>query len=750
MINGINIAGEASYSAEGQSLTDLRLLNFVYGSNGSGKTTISRVIHDPGSYPSCSLAWANNLPLECLVYNVDFVERNFASSIPGIFTLGEENVETLARIDELKGQLGEISATIVNRRNTLQGVDGTGGKMGELASLRADIQRECWSAKGRHDAHFKGAFTGVRNSTSNFCDRMLEEWVSNTAALHTLDDLKARAAVVFAAELPLVPLLRDPDTNDLVAGEASEIMANKIVGSGDVDIAGLIDRLGNSDWVKAGLTFHQQSQPQCPFCQQEIGEELAARIRGYFDETYEHDIARIDLAAHSYEMAADRYMDGLEAIYVASPRYLDAEAFRSLIDRARARLQVNRQSFARKRSEPSAVVALENNSAVFAEIAETISAANAEAERHNAMISDLGNQRQVLTDEIWKFLVEESRALLDAYGRNKATRDAAVMGLNNQIAQLGSQHADIERSLRDLERGITSVQPTVTEINALLKSFGFLGFMLATAGEHDNLYEIQRLDGSNAARTLSEGERTFIAFLYFYHLIRGSQTTSGMTDDRVVIFDDPVSSLDSDVLFIISSLIKRIFELARSGQRIRQVFVLTHNIYFHKEVSFDPKRSATECRRDETFWIVKKKGDMSEVEGHASNPIKTSYELLWADVKDENRSRLTIQNTLRRILENYFKILGNLDKDDICERFEGRDKIICNSLFSWINDGSHNAHDDLYLAADEGAIDAYLDVFRRVFHETGHGAHYRMMMGIIAENDDDRGVPPSGEVEEVA
>lgn len=94
--------------------------------------------------------------------------------------------------------------------------------------------------------------------------------------------------------------------------------------------------------------------------------------------------------------------------------------------------------------------------------------------------------------------------------------------------------------------------------------------------------------------------------------------------------------------------------------------------------------------------------------------------------------------------------MGNLDKDDICDKFEGREKIICNSLFSWINDGSHNAHDDLYLAADAGAIEAYLDVFRRIFDETGHGAHYRMMMGIVAESDDNRGVPPSVAVEEVA
>src|SRR5690606_17594165 len=121
-----------------------------------------------------------------------------------------------------------------------------------------------------------------------------------------------------------------------------------------------------------------------------------------------------------------------------------------------------------------------------------------------------------------------------------------------------------QQTLRDLEKGITSVQPTVTEINALLASFGFRGFKLATAGDQGNLYEIVRLDGSNAVRSLSEGEKTFVTFLYFYYLIRGSVSESGMTSNRVIVFDDPVSSLDSDILFIVSSLIKRVFELSHA------------------------------------------------------------------------------------------------------------------------------------------------------------------------------------------
>ena len=98
------------------------------------------------------------------------------------------------------------------------------------------------------------------------------------------------------------------------------------------------------------------------------------------------------------------------------------------------------------------------------------------------------------------------------------------------------------------------------------------------------------------------------------------------------------------------------------------------------------------------------------VENHRDNPVKTSYELLWNEVKDKNRSILTIQNTLRRILENYFKILGNINNDEIIEKFEGKEKQVCGSLFSWVNDGSHNALDDLFVSCDSDMVDIYLDV----------------------------------------
>lgn len=238
-----------------------------------------------------------------------------------------------------------------------------------------------------------------------------------------------------------------------------------------------------------------------------------------------------------------------------------------------------------------------------------------------------------------------------------------------------------------------------------------------------------RPDGTDAKATLSEGERTFISFLYFYHLLKGSLIQSGITTDRVVVIDDPVSSLDADILFIVSTLIRSLFDEVRSGSApIKQMFVLTHNVYFHKEVTFNSKRNKARSFTEETFWVVRKPHGVSRIERQDGNPIKSSYDLLWEEIRKDGPKGPGVRNTLRRILEHYFKMLGGLELDELCNQFEGMDKLVCKSLISWIHDGSHFAQDDLDAPSDH-APEVYLRVFREIFENHGHGPHYRMMMG---------------------
>ncbi|MDQ0304503.1 AAA family ATPase [Ancylobacter polymorphus] len=728
MIQEVTIAGEASYSAAGETLSPLKPINFIFGTNGTGKTTISRVIANPGAYASCGVIWKQGRELTCLVYNSDFVARKFASQLPGIFTLGETERDTLDKIEAAKTKAARFRDDIAQLEGTLGPADGSSGKRGDMRTLRSQFEADCWKVKTKHDPHFKEVFTGVRNAQARFCDRVLSEMAGNTARLVALEELKRTAATLYAEGLELRAAIPTIDVTDLLATEALPVLTKKVVGKQDVDVAALIRRLGNSDWVRQGLPYLGQGS-KCPFCQQGVEAELADRLNAFFDESFINDMAAIAAALESYEVSADATLSRLEEVAALHSGQLDEALLRADIDRLSARLAVNKRVLEAKKREPSTPVVLETLADVAQPVIDRIAAANAAIATHNKLVNNVPSERATLVGQVWRCLLDENSATIATYQSEKQKLDRAVEGLTAGIAAKRRLWIEAKAELRELEKRVTSVQPTVTEINNLLASFGFTGFSLKTAGDRDHLYEIVRNDGGDAAATLSEGEKSFVCFLYFYHLLRGSVSESDVTSDRVAVFDDPVSSLDSDVLFIVNALIKRVLKEACEGiGQVKQVFVLTHNIYFHKEVSFDRNRGA-ECRAHETFWIVRKVAGVSQIVGHRTNPIKTSYELLWPEVRNPDRSTLTIQNTLRRIVENYFKILGNFDTDDIVAQFHGRDQLVCASLFSWVNDGSHSAHDDLYISADEGLVARYLDVFRRIFEKTGHDAHYRMMMG---------------------
>ena len=730
MIQSITLTDVASYTGAAVFLNGLSQINFLYGSNGSGKTTIGRVIADPAAHPACIVGWKGGLPLQAMVYNCDFVERNFNQSteLKGVFTLGENQTETLSKIKAAKVDLDRLKNKIENLTQTLQGVDGSSGKKSELSELENALKEKCWEQKQKYDAKLQGAFEGYRNNKEGFKNKVLQELAGNTSSLFPLVDLEKKCASVFGTTPATELAIPSIDATRLIVHENHPILKRRVVGKEDIDIAEMIKRLGNSDWVREGRAYFDINEGACPFCQKSTNEAFAKSLEEYFDEKFVADTKAIDDLCSDYVTDAERLQKEIDGIIAASSRFLDVDKLKSKKHLLDSKITINIQHLAEKKKEANQLVELESLDNLVGEIIAIIQDANVEANAHNAMVNNLAQERDTLTSQVWKFVLEELKTDLAEYKRKGGAIHQAIASLEKQIAEINTLKSKKEAEIRALEKQTTSVQPTVDAINALLRTFGFSGFSLAKA-ENGTSYKLLRADGSEAKNTLSEGERTFVTFLYFYHLLKGSDSDSGMTTDRIVVIDDPVSSLDSDILFIVGSLVKGIFDEVRSGTgHIKQVIILTHNVYFHKEITFNPKRTG-KAMNEETFWVVRKADLVSRVERHDSNPIKTSYELLWAEVRRPDRSKLTIQNTLRRILENYFKILGGVDSDKLCALFEGKDKLICRSLFSWVNDGSHFAHDDLYIAIDDATVDNYLSVFRAIFEKAEQLAHYRMMMG---------------------
>lgn len=732
MIESISISKVASYDGDKpEVLSGLSKFNFIFGSNGTGKTTISRIIAEAEEHKHCSINWASGTKLQALVYNRDFIDANFNQSteIKGVFTLGEENIQVLAKISTTKSEQAGLKEKIKRLQQTLNGDDGKSGKNGELKTLEESLKNKCWALKQKHNTNLKDAFKGFSKSADKFKEKVIQELKSNKASLEPLADLEKRAETIFGETPDKEKLIATIDATALMEYESNSVLSKRVLGKADVDIAGMINKLGNSDWVRQGRSFYEVNEGVCPFCQQDTNNGFAKSLTEYFDETFETDSRAINDLEVNYKSEVFHLQQKITEIISKPPLFLNIEKLeleKQLLD---STIAGNIQKLANKKKEPSQVVKLDTIANTIMAINTLIDEANVSITNHNTIVDNITQERQTLTAQVWKFVLEELKTDLSDYKDKKSKLDSAITSLIDQISIKTTEINQKAQEIKELEKQTTSIQPTVDSINVLLTSFGFHGFSLAPAGNEQH-YKLIRPDGKDAKATLSEGERTFVTFLYFYHLLNGSNSEKSITESRVVVFDDPVSSLDSDILFIVGNLIRGLFNDVKSGKGyIKQIFILTHNVYFHKEVSYNKDRSSKKVLPEETFWIVRKDDLLSKIIPHKSNPIKTSYELLWQDVKARSTSSLTIQNTLRRILEHYFKILGGINFDDICEKFEGKNKLVCNSLFSWLHDGSHSVHDDFYISNDNTTAETYLQIFKEIFKQSGHIAHYKMMIG---------------------
>lgn len=735
MINEIQINPPVATYHNLARLCDLRLINYIFGANGTGKTTISRVIASEQEHEHCHLVWQGGTELECIVYNRDFVDRNFNQDGPlqGVFTLGENQVEAEREIARLQPEIDKLNGHVASLNIHLNGEDGEAGKRKELADLEPELRDKCWKQKQQHDGYFKEAFTGFRGTAESFKEKVLAERATNTSDLLTLQELKDKAETVYSEGLERMFPLANLTADRLVALESNELLQKPIIGNQDVDIAALIDRLGNSDWVKQGLTYHEQEPDTCPFCQQTTDAAFAESLESFFSEAYDNDVKALTLLHASYQRESDQLVLQVQGNAEANNVFLNKELFDAEAQTLDERLKRNQGILETKLAEPSRKVELEPLSELLNKLKHLIDEANEATKSHNGTVANISTEKKTLTSQVWRFVINELDDDLKAYEQKKNAISSAISGMENGLQNKKQELRDLESQVSELEKQTTSIQPTITAINDLLDRFGFYSFKVGES-EDGRHYQIVRDNGEDASQSLSEGEKTFITFLYFYYLIQGAQSPSGVTTNRVVVFDDPISSLDSDILYIVSSLIKGVMEEVRSqtGQ-IKQMFLLTHNVYFHKEITYNGNRSQNSALRDESFWMVKKQENGSIVERCNANPIRSAYELLWEEVKAENISSVSLQNTLRRILENYFTMWGGMGKDEICALFDGRDKLICQSLFSWVNDGSHSIHDDLYINHGEQTNEAYLRVFRNIFLKAEQVGHYNMMMGVVNE-----------------
>lgn len=732
MIQSITIKDTASYNSTGILISELRKVNFIYGANGSGKTTISNFLNDAEDprFPECELKWVADEKIDTLVYNKEFRDRNFGKGVvDGVFTLGEATKEQIEEIDLLKAERDGIKTIIIETRESLEGL-----RVG-IEEDRSDFKEYVWkSLFKKHEREFREAFRGIALNKEPFMNELINQFKNNKSKLYKKDELVQRAKTLLGTVPVQITNIPVPEIKPFIDLEKNPIWNKRIVGKTDIDIAKLIQQLGISDWVNEGKNYIQEGADICPFCQKDtIDEKFREQLDNFFDKEFLNNTKELKEVSDNYIQLSSLIVESLKEIEQTQIEegndVIDLKRFTPLFKSIEVQIAGVSKVIESKIKEPSRSVALPSVSEPLETICILISEANEKIEAHNKMVLNYQDEKKKLINDIWKFYIEEEKSKIDSHLKKISGLSSVLKKHESNIKIQKDKYLALDKKIKELNKNVTSVQPTVDEINRLLRFYGFTNFEIVPSKSDVNQYQILREDGTLAEDTLSEGEITFITLLYFLQRIKGGLSEETVGNDRVVVIDDPISSLDSSVLFIISSLIKQIIKKVKIGDgNIKQILLLTHNVYFHKEVSYEGARAKGERP---FFWILRKKNSITGIQCYEeNNPIHSSYELLWNELRNwENSSGITIQNVMRRILENYFSILGSKRDDTLISSFATyEEQEICRSLLSWTNEGSHTLPDDLLIEIPDDTIVNYLRVFKRIFEKTQNLGHYLMMM----------------------
>lgn len=728
MIESLAIDHIPCFGTSAPPLQPLTQLTFIYGPNGSGKSSIAK-----------SLRSVQGQGFIQELFDKEFVELLLRPDhrMPGVFVIRDGDPVVQNRIDELAGMRADDggprkSGEIEDAQRAVTQFEKSIGKQEQLVAEATEILTDaCWKKRKALPQPFQQAFQGfLGDSKKNVTE------VHNVRKTSSEEGVKSREELLSSyktlgdentLELDRVPLL--PTLGELTAEQVA-LLEKPIKSKNETSFGDFTRLLGNSDWVRQGLQYLEESSGKCPFCQQEVGDNISASLDALFDHFYEDQIRVVREALLDEERRSTQINDFISVIRTNS-----ADEAPSILKGAEAvqqRISARRQQVKSKVAAPSSRVTLQGFEDLETDLKKVISAANERIDQVNSLLRNRKRAKEALKGEVWRHYV---RSVID---NDLSTYDGAIEAPSKALTSLSPKRKDAERTLKErqgelseLQQRLTSATPTVEAINRTLLNLGFLSFSIRHLDD-DDTYQLIRTDGTPASHTLSEGERTLISFLYFFHKLIRLHEDKSASEGIVAVIDDPVSSLDGEMLFVINLLLRKVFEsCVKATGRLKQVTLLTHNAYFFKESEFTPKGVSP---GDRSYMVLTKGANgTTSYKHYEKSPIKSNYTQLWDQVRaaskaDRPELSAWLPNAMRRIIENYFQIAGGLDTDKVIAGIPESDRWACQALLAWYNDGSHAAPWDVDYSSISSDATTHVRAFRQIFEASGHSAHYEMMM----------------------
>ena len=719
MITEIRMDAVASFKQATSLLTDKKI-NLIYGLNGTGKSTISNFLYDPNNpaFTLCKKVPAESVPV--LVYNQNFIRDNFyvADSLQGIFSLSKENKEAEQKIAEATKKHERLEQDLQGKRNEK-----------ELATQAFSQQKnqaieKVWGIKKTYaggDRVLEYCLEGLKGQKDKLFSYLQGIPKPASEPKKDVQTIRQEVEALKGDDAHLQPRLATLSFS-AHSVESDPVFGKSILGNTDSEVAALIDKLGNSDWVNQGLSYLPESagdsNAQCPFCQEAtISEKFIDSVRSYFDVTYDRQLDELAQLLKAYRAAFDSF-PGLSFFtdhpFAKERKDSITNKYQLLVDA----LQDNARKIEVKLKSPKVPVALSDTTGLIADFNSAVGQINSEVDEYNDKLKNRESALDNLRNEFWQLMRWQYDQTIARFDADRRAANQKSKDLDVEIGNIHNELAKFRGEIAEAQKQTVNIDQAITAINAGLNDLGIDDFSVQKYS--DNLYRVVRAgDSKDAFHSLSEGEKMMISFLYFCELCKGKASAEDTHGQRIAVIDDPISSLSHVFIFNVGQLIRSIFF---KGEQFSQVIVLTHSLYFFYEMT-DPNHE----RRKETqkLFRLSKPSSGSVIQEMKYEEIQNDYQAYWSVVNDQSQPPALIANCMRNIVEYFFNFVRKKDLNKVFQMPELQDAKY-QAFCRYINRESHSLGQNI-IDMKEFNYDVFKEGLKLVFDKTGYLDHYKAM-----------------------
>ncbi|PZO71310.1 MAG: hypothetical protein DI634_00300 [Kocuria palustris] len=541
----------------------------VYGHNGSGKSTLAELLLSLGEgQAATNVVWecddqrelkvsaGESAPKPIAVFTRAWVDKNLSEFLAGenadaIVTLGREAINSKQEEEDLLAEIERaqdlVGKSEEQRRESQKEVDKLARRVQDR--IVDELRRFDHDHYTKHRYSVNKVSEMLRSAHSDFPDDS-----THTDALVRLGEGAPSPVPDF--EGPSAGLERLHELGSILSRTPTRVAIETLEASPRAQ-----------EWVEQGLSLHEVEE-HCLFCDGVLSVERRDQLARHFDESWlqirreaQHFLDRARECKNSLTAWLDSLpapsdlSSDLQAVY-----NLEADLARREVEIRVACVEQIEEAFSSKVADPSATPEVPDLSVLdtaldVAALSELVKDHNDQARRHEEL-TDF--RKAIVLDHIVGSQGQTFRELEKQLAEAEESSGGAL-----EAVKLAER--EIERVRQEQ---FTTIEMAETLTRDLARVYGKNHLNIAVTDDGKS-YRCRR--GEAAGTNLSEGERTTLSLLYFLRNLEDQQERGVDPGQRIVVIDDPSSSLDRESLFATHQWL--ITTLKDFGQYI----VLTHD-----------------------------------------------------------------------------------------------------------------------------------------------------------------------------